>query len=49
MPTTSPIIPPMPPPQVPLIDPATGLMTKVWFEYFRALDQSMRRVRAEIP
>ena len=49
MPTASPKIPPMPPPQVPLLDPATGLLSKVWFEYLRALDQTLRQVRAEIP
>lgn len=48
MATASPVIPPMPPPQVPLLDPASGLMSKVWYEYFRALDQIMRVVRTEV-
>jgi len=48
MATASPLVPPMPPPQVPVIDPLTGLMSKVWFEYFRALDQIMRVVRTEV-
>lgn len=48
MATVSPLIPPMPPPQIPLLDPQTGLMEKVWYEYFRALDQIMRVVRTEV-
>jgi len=49
MPTTSPLIPPIPPPQIPVIDPLSGIMTKVWYEYLRALDQVTRKVRTEIP
>lgn len=48
MATASPVIPPMPPPQVPVLDPVTGLMVKVWYEYFRALDQVTRVIRTEV-
>jgi len=46
--TASPIIPAFPPANAPVIDPATGLMSKIWYEYFRALDQIVRVVRTEV-
>jgi hypothetical protein len=49
MPTTSPKLPPIPPVNFPVIDPVTGLISNVWYEWFRAVDQVLRQVRAEIP
>jgi hypothetical protein len=33
---------PLPPPSVSLLDPATGLMAKDWYDYFRSNDQFAR-------
>jgi len=49
MPTTSPPLPAMPSHNIPLVDPRTGLLTQLWYDYFRALDQIVRKIRTEIP
>jgi hypothetical protein len=30
---------PLPPPQIPVIDPRTGLMTRDWYDYLRDRDR----------
>lgn len=49
MPTASQDIVPIPVPTQPVMDPATGLMTKPWYDYFKSLDRTLRAVRLEIP
>lgn len=34
--------PPIPPPNVPVIDPKTGLMNPVWYQYLVAADKKLR-------
>lgn len=49
MPSAAPTPKPIPPPQVPLIDPQTGLMAKDWYDFFTSQAQVLRVVRQEIP
>lgn len=35
-------LPALPAPSHPVIDPKTGLINKVWFDYLRALDRALR-------
>ena len=35
-------LPPLPAPSHPMVDPKTGLMDKIWFQYLRALDRELR-------
>lgn len=39
-------LPPLPIPTEPVIDPRTGLMTRSWYQYFRALDGVIRELTA---
>lgn len=41
--------PRLPPPNVPMIDARTGLMTKDWYDFFVALLAWLEKVRAAIP
>lgn len=42
-------IPPQPDPNHPIVDPETGKIDRVWFEYLVALDRVVRALRTEIP
>lgn len=41
--------PPLPPSNIPVVDPRTGQMTRAWYEYFAALDALLREIVAAIP
>jgi hypothetical protein len=45
---TSPL-PPMPGPNVPLVNPRTGVMDPRWFQFFTALARLVSALRLEIP
>lgn len=49
MATTSNPIPPMPKPDVPVVDPKTGRMTREWYDFLAAWRKSAAKVREEIP
>lgn len=41
-----PALPPLPGPNIPVVDPATGNMTKAWYKYLAVLDPIARGVAA---
>ena len=43
-PITTPKLPGLPAPDAPLVDPVTGRLQAVWFDYFKSLDVLMRLV-----
>jgi len=49
MPTATAPLAQRPLPQIPVIDPRTGAMTKEFAEYLKALDELVRALRLEIP
>ena len=49
MPTTSPPLIPLPPADVPLIDPTSGLPTKAYYEWAERLQAVVKKIRTEIP
>ena len=42
------VIPPLPDPNIPLIDPATGRMTVDWYRWFTSLIAVLNEMRAAI-
>lgn len=49
MATTAPQPIPIPPPNVPVIDPRTGAITKAWYDFLANQATILRIVRSEIP
>jgi hypothetical protein len=49
MPIVSPSLPPIPPPQVPLVDPRTGLVSTEWYNFLRGVEQLLRLALARVP
>jgi hypothetical protein len=49
MPTTTPLPPPTPDINVPLVDPATGRMTTEWYRWLAFWVRILTQVRKEIP
>lgn len=49
MPTTAPLLPPLPAQNVPLVDPETGVVNRDWYRFFSILVIVLRQVRSEIP
>jgi len=49
VPTTSPPLIPLPPADVPLIDPKTGLPTRAYYEWVERLQAVVKKIRTEIP
>lgn len=43
------IIPPLPEPHIPLVDPATGRMTTEWYRWFVSLYAVLNEMRSAIP
>lgn len=43
---TWPTLPPLPGPNIPVIDPATGTMTRDWYRYWTVADPILRGVLA---
>jgi hypothetical protein len=43
-PITTPTLPGLPPPEIPLINRESGRMDRVWYDYFKSLDVLMRLV-----
>jgi hypothetical protein len=39
----------LPPRDFPVLDPRTGQMTEVWYEYLKSIDTLLRALRLEIP
>jgi hypothetical protein len=48
MATTSPALPPMPSPNVPLVDPKTGLLDPNWYSWLVILRQIVSTLRTEV-
>ena len=46
---TSPRLPACPPPQVPLVDPHTGLVSTEWYNFLRGVEQLLRLALARVP
>ena len=49
MPITSPSLPPCPPPQVPIVDPHTGLVSVEWYNFLRGVEQLLRLALKAVP
>ncbi len=49
MPTATQPPAPIPGPNVPFIDPRTGLVTREWYEWLKSIDRLVRGLRDEIP
>lgn len=48
MATTLAPLPPLPPPQEPVVDQKTGLVTRTWFLYYQRLDQHVREIEQRL-
>jgi hypothetical protein len=42
-------LPPLPPPQIPVIDTNTGRLTLVWAQWFAAVDTIVREAQSKEP
>jgi hypothetical protein len=42
-------LPSIPAPTVAMVDPQTGRLTTVWYNYLRALDQAVRELQSFFP
>lgn len=49
MPTTSPPLDPMPIPSVPVVDVKTGKMDQNWYDFFKRLEQVVKKIRTQAP
>jgi hypothetical protein len=49
MPTASPPLIALPQPEVPLVDPQTGKLTKDGYDFMKRLEQVVKKIRTEIP
>lgn len=41
-------LPPLPPPQEPIVEPRTGLATTTWYIYLKRLDEHLRDAERRI-
>lgn len=48
-PITSPQLPPIPPPQVPLINRDNGQVTPEWYNFFKGVETLLRITLAQTP
>jgi hypothetical protein len=49
MPSASKPVREIPPPRVAIVDPQTGKLTKEWYEFLKAIADTLGVVRTEIP
>jgi hypothetical protein len=48
MATETPELPPIPPPNIPIIDPQTGLANEYWYRWLKLVEQIVRGLRTEV-
>lgn len=48
MATATPELPPMPPPNVPVVNPQTGLVDEHWYRWLKLVETIIRGLRTEV-